>query len=141
MRRDIKFGFVFVEVLIATLALRKMHEIPGEERIGQGKVRMNSGHRQRAIEQVHTFFKVTAFGNRPLSRDGMVTDVCEEQEVSMPVVQSLAEVDTGPVQRVDERSLHQARLVDRAARTVIGARRPLDHPVKYFKLAELRLPG
>jgi hypothetical protein len=58
---------------------------------------MNSCHGQRAIEQVHTFFKVTAFGNRPLSRDGMVTDVSEEEEVSMPIVQSLPEVDAGPV--------------------------------------------
>ncbi len=35
----------------------------------------------------------------------------------------------------------QARFVDRAAWTVIRARRPLDHPVKDFELAELRLPG
>src|SRR5262245_30897947 len=34
----------------------------------------------------------------------------------------------------------KARFVNRSTWTVIGARRPFDHPVKNFELAELRLP-
>ena len=70
-----------------------------------------------------------------------MTDVGEEQQVAMPVMQPLAKVDARAMQRVDQRGFHETRFVDRAARTVIRARRPLDHPVKDFELAELRLPG
>src|SRR5829696_3971387 len=59
----------------------------------------------------------------------------------MPVVQAFTEVEARTMKRVDQRSFHQARFIDRAARTVIGACCPFDHPVEYFELAELLLPG
>src|SRR5262245_8308174 len=70
----------------------------------------------------------------------MMTDVGEEEKIAMPVMEPLAEVDASAMECVDERSFHQARFVDRPARIVMGARCPLDHPVKDFKLAELCLP-
>src|SRR6476661_3496657 len=70
----------------------------------------------------------------------MVADVCEEEEIAMPVMQPLAEVSPRPMKRVDERGFHQARFINCPARTVIWARGPFNHPVKNFKLAELRLP-
>jgi hypothetical protein len=77
----------------------------------------------------------------PVARDGMVTDVGQEEQVAVPVMQPLAEVVPARCKGVDERGFHQARFVDRAARTVIRARGPFDHPVEDFELAELRLPG
>src|SRR6185503_444142 len=58
----------------------------------------------------------------------------------MPVMQTLAEVDTRAMKRVDERGFHETRFIDRTARMIIRARRPFDHPVKDFELTELRLP-
>lgn len=58
----------------------------------------------------------------------------------MPVMETLAEVDARAMQGVDERSLVEARFINRTARTVIWACRPFNHPVKDFELAELRLP-
>ena len=71
----------------------------------------------------------------------MMTDVGQEEQVAMPVMQALTEVDASAMQRINQRGLHQARFVDRSARTVIRARGPFDHPVEDFELAELRLPG
>ena len=50
----------------------------------------------------------------------LMTDVGEEEQIAMPVMQSFTEVDTGAMKRVDERGFHQPRFVDCAARTVIG---------------------
>src|SRR5215207_10856689 len=58
----------------------------------------------------------------------------------MPVMQALAEVETCAMKCINERGFHQAPFIDRAARTVVRARRPFDHPVKDLELAELRLP-
>ncbi len=70
-----------------------------------------------------------------------MADIGQEEEVAVPVMQPFAEVDPCLVQRVDEGCLHQTRFIDRAARSVIRARCPLDHPVEDFELAELRVPG
>src|SRR5688572_21501859 len=70
----------------------------------------------------------------------MMTDIGEEQQVAMPVMKALPEVNACPMQRVDQGSFHETRFVNRPARTVIRARRPFDHPVKDFELAELLLP-
>src|SRR5918995_4239097 len=70
----------------------------------------------------------------------MMTDVGQEEQVAVPVMQALAKVDSRPMQCVDQRGFHQAGFVDRPARAVIGTSRPFDHPVKDFELAELRLP-
>src|SRR6266498_267852 len=127
-------------MLVTTLCGSEMHEVPSEERVGQGHVGVNASGRKRVAVEVHAFFEIASFGDAPIARDGMMTDIGEEEQVAMPVMQSLTEVDAGTVQRVDERSFHQARFVDRPARTVIRACRPFDHPVEDFKLAELRLP-
>src|SRR6185436_5385899 len=58
----------------------------------------------------------------------------------MPVMQTFAKVDARAMQRVDERGFHKARFIDRAARMIVRARCPFDHPVKDFELAELCLP-
>src|SRR5258706_3707795 len=59
----------------------------------------------------------------------------------MPIVKSLAEVQAGAMQRIDKRGFHKARFIDRTAWCVIRTRGPFHHPVKDFKLAELRLPA
>src|SRR5574341_328626 len=58
----------------------------------------------------------------------------------MPIMQPLTKIDTRAMQRIDERSFHQPRFVDRPARMKVRTRRPFNHPMKHFKLAELRLP-
>ena len=62
-------------MLIAALAGRKVHEVPGKERIGQGQVGVNARHRQRVVVEVDAFFKITAFGDAPVAGDG-VDDRC-----------------------------------------------------------------
>ncbi len=69
-----------------------------------------------------------------------MTDVSEEQKVSVPVMKPLPELNTRTMKCVDERSFHEARFIDCTARMIIRARRPLDHPVKDFELAKLCLP-
>ena len=55
-------------------------------------------------------------------------------------MQTLAEVDTRTIKCIDERGFHETGFVDRATWMIVRARRPLDHPMKDFELAELRLP-
>ena len=69
-----------------------------------------------------------------------MADIGEEQKIAVPVMQTLAKIDSRTMKRVDERSFHETGFIDRSARRVIRARRPLDHPVKDLELAELRLP-
>ncbi len=69
-----------------------------------------------------------------------MTNIGEEEQIAMPVMESFPKVDTCAMKSIDQRGFHQARFVNGPARTVIRARRPLDHPVKNFELAELRLP-
>ncbi|MBV6465523.1 MAG: hypothetical protein PGMFKBFP_00802 [Anaerolineales bacterium] len=138
---DVEFGLEAVEVTVAALAGGQVHEVPGEERVGQGQVGVDARGGEGVAVEVHAFFEIAAFGDGPLARDGVVTDGGEEEQVAVPVVQTLAEVEASAVQRVDEGGFHQARFVDGAARTVVGTRRPFDHPVEDFELAELRLPG
>src|SRR5260221_14461007 len=70
-RGDIKFGLEFIEMLIATLTGREMHEIPCEERIGQRHVGVNTGGGERVPEEVNTLFQRPAVGNTPIDRAGM----------------------------------------------------------------------
>lgn len=127
-------------MLVTALRSVQMHEIPRKERIGQRHVRMNARGCQRVTVQVHAFFEIAPFRNCPIARNGMMTDICEEKQITMPVMQSLAEVHTCFVQGIDQGCFHQARFIDRPARAVIGTRCPLNHPVEYFELAELFLP-
>ena len=41
-----------------------------------------------------------------LPGDGMMTDVGEEEQIAMPVMQPLAKVDARTMQRIDERGFH-----------------------------------
>src|SRR5258706_14462161 len=75
---DIKFRFVFIEMLIATLAGGEMHEVPGKERIGQRHIGVNARGCKRVAIEVNTFFEIASFGNAPIARQGMVTDIGEE---------------------------------------------------------------
>src|SRR5688572_26526319 len=138
--RYVELRLELVEMLITALAIRQVHKVPGEEWIRQREVCMNTCDSQSAIIQVDTFFEITPFCDPPISGDGMMTDVRKEEQVAMPVVQTLTKIDTRAVKRVDQCTFHQACFIDRAARTVIWPRRPLDHPVKDLKLAKLRLP-
>ena len=76
---------------------------------------MDAGSRKRVTVEVNTFFKVTAFGKRPVAGDGLVTDVGEEEQIAMPVMQTFAEVQPGTMQGVHKRGFHQAGFVDRTA--------------------------
>ena len=137
---DVELRLEFIEVHIATLSCREVHEVPCKKRVGQRYVGVNARGRERIAVKVNTFFEVAAFGDAPIAGDGMMTDVGEEEEIAVPIMEALAEVDARAMQGVEEGGFHEARFVDRPARTVIRARRPLDHPVKDFELAELRLP-
>ena len=128
------------QVLVAALVGGQVHEVPGEERVGQGHVGVDARRGERVAVEVNAFFEIAALGDAPLPRDGMMTDVGEEEEIAVPVMQSLAEVDTRAMQRVDERGFHEARFVDGAARRVIRTRRPFNHPMKDFELTKLRQP-
>src|SRR5258708_7612916 len=77
-RGDIKFGLEFIEMLIATLTGREMHEIPCEERIGQRHVGVNTGGGERVTVEVNTLFEIASFGNTPIARQGMMTNIGEE---------------------------------------------------------------
>ena len=55
-------------------------------------------------------------------------------------MKAFAEIKTRAMKRIHQRGFHEARFINRAAWSVIRARRPLDHPVKDFELAELREP-
>ena len=102
-------------MLVAALGLRKVHEIPGEERVGQGHVGMDAGGRQRVAVQVHAFLEIAALGDGPVAGDGLVADIGQEEQVAVPVMQPLPELNGCPVERVDKRGFLEARFVDRAA--------------------------
>ncbi len=119
---------------------REVHEVPRKEWVGQRHIGVNAGSRESVAVEVHTFFEIAAFGESPIAGDGLMTDVGEEEQIAVPVMEAFAEVDARAMQRIDEGRFLQTRFVNRATRTVIRARRPFDHPVEDFELAELFLP-
>ena len=102
---DVKLGFEFIEVLVAALAWREVHEVPGKERVGQGQVGVDARGRKRIAVQVNAFFEITALGDAPTARDGMMTNVGEEQKVAVPVMQTLTKVESRAMQGVDQAQL------------------------------------
>ncbi len=137
---DIELRFEIIQMLVTALAGGEVHEVPGEERVGQGDVGMDAGSGKGIAVQVHALFEVTALGQRPIAGNGLVPDIGEEQQITMPVMQAFTEIHPCAMQGVHQGGFHQAGFVHRTARRVIWAGGPFDHPVEDFKLAELLLP-
>ena len=55
-----------------------MHEVPREERIGQGQVGVNARRGKRIAIEVNAFFKITTFGDAPIAGNGMMPDIGEK---------------------------------------------------------------
>jgi len=73
-------------MFVAALACREVHEVPGEERIGQGDIGVNTGGGKSVAVQVNALFEVTAFGKRPIARDRFITNIGEEKQIAMPIM-------------------------------------------------------
>ncbi|MCA8974668.1 MAG: redoxin domain-containing protein [Planctomycetes bacterium] len=66
---------VLIEMHIAALSGRDVHEVPGKERIGQREVAVDARCRECFAVEVHAFFEIAAFGDRPISGQRVMTNI------------------------------------------------------------------
>src|SRR3989304_8319585 len=102
---------------------------------------MDAGSGEALSIDVNASLQMTAFGEVPAARNGVVSDPGGVKQVAVEGVEPFAELASGPGEGVDQHGFDEAGFVDRADGRIGGGGRPLDHPGVEFALAGARNPA